>query len=160
MAGWGRNRRNARPSGAGAPHSAREFSPRLGGGAARAGHERRFRHRFFYFALGGEMRPQGAACCFGAFATRECTCRVQRAASVSGMPLRGARRLTYFLAALSAVHHLDIPCPCGAREHPLGRGGKTKSDKNRHFPLSQSGFPSRSFSPQPSPPLPFFLVVA
>ena len=70
------------------------------------------------------------------------------------------RRSTYFLAALSALHHLDIPCPCNAREHPLGRGGRTKSDKNGDFPLSQSGFPSRSFSPQLSPPFPVFLVAA
>ena len=70
-----------------------------------------------------------------ALSTRECTRRVQRAASVSKKPLLGARRLTYFLAALSALHHLDIPCPCNAREHPLGRGGRRKSDKNRQFPL-------------------------
>ena len=58
-------------AGAGAPHSARGISPRLGGGAALAGHERRFRHRFFYVALGGEMRPQGAACCYATFCHAE-----------------------------------------------------------------------------------------
>ena len=40
----------------------------------------------------------------------------------------------------------------------LGEGEEQKSDKNGDFPLSQSGFPSRSLSPQLSPPFPVFLV--
>ena len=90
-------------------------------------------------SAGERMRPRGSACCFG---EQKCPC--------SG-------RLTYFLAALSALQLWDILCPCIAREHPLGRGGKRKSEQKSTFPLSQSGFPSRSFSPQPSPPCRFFL---
>ena len=115
---------------------------------------------FFTSRSAGKCARRARRAVMRRFATRKCTCRVQRAASGSGKPLRGARRSINFLAALSALHHWDIPCPCNAREHPLGRGGKRKSDKNRHFPLSQTGFPSRSLSPQPSPPLPIFLVAA
>ena len=84
----------------------------------------------------------------------------RRAMLGKNMPLPGAGRLTYFLAALSALQLWDILCPCIAREHPLGRGGKRKSEQKSTFPLSQTGFPSRSLSPQPSPPLPIFLVAA
>ena len=61
-------------------------------------------------SAGERMRPRGSACCFG---EQKCPC--------SG-------RLTYFLAALSALQLWDIQCP------------------------------SRSFSPQLSPPFPVFLV--
>ena len=82
----------------------------------------------------------------------------RRAMLGKNMPLPGAGRLTYFLAALSALQLWDILCPCIAREHPLGRGGKRKSEQKSTFPLSQTGFPSRSLSPQPSPPCRFFLL--
>ena len=84
--------------------------------------------------------------------------RRRRAMLGKNMPLPEAGRLTYFLAALSALQLWDILCPCIAREHPLGRGGKRKSEQKSTFPLSQTGFPSRSLSPQPSPPCRFFLL--